>query len=832
MASAGGIVVVILLILALGAAIAVFILLYTRTQSRLPCKTSANCFSYQTCDLPGTNSVSGACKSMPGVQCGDNNECSHYAPYCDPVGHYCTGDPSKPRGSAGNPPTIDGICSAGLILNQGAGICQYQVVGQPCVTDGACGQGLCINSTCQRSSTDCTGDTIMNPAQCASGLTCDPTSYQCTVPGVSPGSDGTPCQSTLDCVAGICAMNGPGSAPNTWLGGICRSGSLGFFENFVTSPPGTVQACIGPLLGGVGSSTVPGSTSWCRYDITSFMQCSTDDDCQYPYSTCSSQYGFCVAEPPVTDPIDPTQFTYNPIGVNATSSANIPVIGSFYHATAPHYEAATPLNITGGKLISHYTGFLPEGKQFVEYTGDRGVIISISAKTSFCVTSLAMNTTSQSCQDVVKYATQFPLTYTTILNEDPNALIAAIGLVPIVGDNVTPVFVFFRYGYSIPCYYQFAGNMRTGEQGFPSANSFLWNPSRVAYYTQAPRIKPEVNFITNPIVTPYVDGNVYLSPSAMLHGLIESKYTTAGSVPFYATAFHLVTPYGTEGSGNSFPNYGTSSGIVTFPVALDPATGTYSPLSPTNFLVTSWDAFSMGPVDPSVSGGYQYTTMVILYGLNTTTGNYEYYWIQNKFNLAIVGVWDMVIQLTNSVNNAYNVAAIRQIIAFDKATPKTHIRITRLFQFQGEPQLVAVLFYMTINGLAVAMYAFDNTNPALNFDVANVCSAVSFFEGIKDIKYVTSVTGGRNYGGFVLWGSTSSCSDMFAVFSASPYCQNTIVPYTFTEGIAQTAVYWRRLNSEAASQNYWLYPVGGSSMPTFLATDKPLTFDGIPVLYG
>lgn len=519
----------------------IFILLRnTKASFSSSCKSNSSCSQNQICQGE-------KCVSEPGFPCSNNEQCSSYAPLCHPTEHYCTNFPKNPRGTAGNPPPPDkdGKCEGQLVLNSAVNLCQQVSIGAVCSKDVECNLGLCNGTTCQYASVCTAGNDILNPHQCSPGLECSPTVNLCEVPGIPAGADGAPCSSTADCKIGnTCILGPPGS---TWQG-ICKSGQLSWLTLF--SDP--KQQCISPLMGGGG---------WCRYDIPSFMQCNVRANCQAPYSQCSSD-NYCIPAAGQVDPIEASGFHYIDIGYNLASPSS-PISGSFYIPSFPSNEQD---DITGGKLLTQYFGFLSSSSQFPDVFGGKP-IMSFSAVTSFTVASFSRNTSAD---------------YHTAIEDDRNNAV----LVNLEKrNNIINLNVYRESLYQLNAQISFGVNLQ----------SRLWTPATVV--TESP-VNNDVFFIQNPISSLRIDFLRPLLPGDLfgMHYGLWIKPTGTGYQDYFLTLFYMKL-----GSVGPF-----RSKILDLDV------------STKDLIILSWDAIST-----LFTTTNRINMVIFFFGLDRITGKYQ-----------------------------------------------------------------------------------------------------------------------------------------------------------------------------------------------------------------
>lgn len=767
----------IVIIAGIGLTLLIILGLTVKTRNS-PCKTSATCLASQTCD-------SGTCVSLPGYPCNISTDCSTaYGPICQPNDHYCTNLPSQARGTSGNPPLTSGsvLCNEGLVLNTEVNLCQNTAIGSGCNINAQCGVGICDRSsrTCQFATSSCSTDAAMNAHQCAPGLECDPVHLVCAIPGSVPGGDGSPCNSSADCAKGNTCITGP--AGSGW-NGICRSGTLTWLVDAtaaqsvglgIETTPAAAN-CMGPLTG-VG-------TSWCRYDIDSFMYCTTEADCQYPYSVCGGQ-NLCILSG--TDPIRIIDFDYLAIGLNAGATTN--VNGAFYAASYPTIPPSTD-NYTGGKLIDRYNGFLSPPAQFTTVFG--GPFMSFSLNTAFCVASLAFDVSSGAA----------PLPYYTAIYEDPTPILVAAEIMPTSQGSAQSglFFTYYRQNYSLPVLHTMPNHLGV-EVNFSNVGGMMWNPAAVTNFSNI-----NVAFVSNPIVSPWMD--IGQPQTTMTHALLigDQRYTLGLALIRF-------------GAGDQFIATKTFNNFTL------PSTEIFSPgtkTSSSGFIVTSWDAISTRPFL-----GSTWNVIALFYGLNKTSGNYELLLLQ--LTLKVVGGNEF----QRDPDSTDPIQLIQVQMPLELITSTQHPRLSRAHNQSQEPILIISFFSIipdvSSNALRITMFNIASIDPQgknfqLDLTTHFPCSGVwTPIDGIEDIEYVSSVTGGNNYGGFVIQCKTQYTEQTFVIVQVNAFCLNG----NFYTGVVSSAIYWRKLKGETIP--YTLYPIGGGSVPYFLATDKPLTFDGIP----
>lgn len=776
-------------------AIAIVIVVYilkSKQRYGIRCKSNESCLSDQTCDLDH-----GICVSLPGYACRQNSDCSHYAPYCqvpqEALGAaVCLNLPSAKLGTAGNPPTAKGNCDSGLELNTRVNLCQNPTIGAHCVIDAACGLGLCskTTSTCQYSTHFCSLDVAMNASQCTPGLVCDPDSLRCTIPGSTPGSDGNPCQDNGDCVPGSTCIKGP--AGSSWTG-ICESGGLSWLTQLTSSIEEASKSsnCMRPLA-------ADRTTSWCRYDIGSSVFMSCDDDpleCQYPYTECSTATKICVIPSGNVDPIVTEGFVFIDMGISDPGSGNPNASGNFYRASypgdlLPQFDGGG-VDDVGGRLTTPYYGFLAKGEQFKNAPGlyNRGLVISFSAITSFCITPVS--------------SVGLPPPYYTVIAQEPTPIIISVSIIP----NSDPQFAnlyltYYRENFTFNPPLPLNGFLMDVTPGLnmTTNTTFLWNPSQVSFYNtgSSATLVSSVPFIANPIVTVGAD--------AIARG---------ESYKPYLTDFHHVLLIS---NGNYYLNVSAQYAYNLFPY-FNLITLTYdgltAKLNPRVFLITGWDAITLYFTNQS-----KISTVAVFYGLDVNTGEFQCRYMQ-----------------LSQYNQGQHTDVVETFAATTPApfTANQNIfyRLSRAGQ-SDEPLLLLTVFSISAEGLVLSTFSINSllANPTtfnFNLDAVNPCSSTYVQNGVSVLKYVSPVSGMLTRGAFTVWCSTSNCQDAYLVMKTDAICVN----YSGSQSLSRfwsspvhSAVYWCGQNS----QPYTLYPVGGADTPYFLATDRVLTFDGTPNL--
>lgn len=754
-------------IILLGAAVALVVIVILSIISRnSPCKDSTTCPAYQVCG------GGGHCVSLPGYRCTLSSQCSIYGPVCS-KGLYCTNFSNQPRGTAGNPARDkEPRCDPGLTLNPVANLCQQPAIGARCTIDAECNQGLCnqTSKTCQFAGR-CSTDRILNPYQCMPPYECDDLRLQCTTPGTTPGADGTPCNSSSDCGIGSTCISGP---PASGFSGVCRAGDL----TWLTMVSDQLAKCMTPLTGELG---------YCRYDVKDFMQCTTIAQCQYPYAKCDTNLQVCVPES--LDPIDPSKFLYSPVGVSPS------VRGGFYNVT----YATTPAevdNATGGKLIDQYTGFLPSG-QFEDQPEFQGrQLVTFTSLTSFAVVSFAVASDPPAPPQAPYYGAIF---------EDPNPMLAMTSIVQHAGDpgNSILIFSFYNQGYTVPNFFP-QMNIWVGRIVFPTIGARIWNPSAIA--AAMPGINP-VAFVPNPIVTPWID----IKPTGVIPLLGQNALTHS---LFYANDRYCIGFLSANVGlgGNAFQ----ASGV--FSPALSQTTGNAVYLSSDILVITAWDILTTYVAINNFLGVYSAT--ILLYGLHIS-GNYMLFTAQIQLDQRDHNIF-IIDQPVNVASDQFLITPAG--ISNFRATQYLQARLSRSQSPLAEPLLLITFFTEEAAGLGITTFAIDSLGASMQFDSTNACTRQQILEGVTSLKYVTPVTGAYGYGAFVVWCSTIETSSAFLLVQVRGFCNNNVPAI----GEIFSMIYWRRITGEPS--DYYMYPIGGASLPYFLATDLPLTFDGVPNL--
>ena len=762
-----------------------------------PCKSSTTCLSTQTCDFerrPGEGG--GFCASLPGYKCRTNTNCSsRYAPWCTSDGHYCTNNVSKPRGAPGNPPVIGQIpCDRGLVLNTDVNLCQWPSIGAHCAIDAECGLGLCDqrSQTCQYGTSRCSTDTSMNAHQCSPQSECDAVSLSCVIPGVTPGGDGSPCTTTDDCAAGInCVLGPPGSG---WTG-VCRSGKLGFLAMVYASSSSLSSTSVNSGTLNISSNKcvtplVNDGTGWCRYDIQNFMICSSIAECQYPYGDCQSNV--CVSTSGEVDPIIAAGFRYTNIAFNFENAA---ISGSFYLARYPR-NPIDPTNPSGGKMIEQYTDFLPLGQfEDAQFIAPHGPIISFSTFTTFCVAAInLLDGPSQGGDKPV-------IPYYTAIQDDRAPSIVASTMTVLPDVSKSKIFVtYFNKSHPLSFLPNNGVLLSFGSPEFLTQSSYIWNPAAIADSIFIPGLDP-VPMISNPIVSSWVN------------------IISVGVAPTEAVVVHTLfvdgNRYAIDVMWTRMSNPALIAGNTIWPTDPDVQS---KRITTTDFIVLSWDALTT-----QVNSEQIIYTTVILFGIDTTT-----YATSLRYLCTFFRVDGSRLVITNSIPANSNYLPLNfGSISATLTTQNTFCRLSRSLQ-TTEPLMIVSIFSMSADGLLVSMFSQDARNPTFKLEGSSVrCAKSITLGGIIGLTYVTPVTGPSNYGGFIVQCKTAKVDQAFCIVQVNGTCQSTLPP-TLSASLVYSMVYWRFLNSELTP--YTLYPIGGASLPFFLATGIPLDFRGRPII--
>lgn len=529
-----------------------------------------------------------------------------------------------------------------------------------------------------------------------------------------------------------------------------------------------------------------GETGWCRYPVAQFMECSGISQCQYPYPSCDSVLGLCTAAG-ITDPIEnallPLKFRYRPVGVNVPA---LPVGGLFFAASFPTSPPEVD-NATGGKLIKPYEGFLRPPAQFAgatEFAGNE--LVTFSKLTAFCVVSLA---------PLAKPVGPPQIPYHTAIYEDPQPVLAMSSIIPgAVGDNPRLWVSFFRESSDMKhIRSRMFVPVGTEPLAGPVADTWMWNPAAIV-----PSLA--VQFVSNPIVTPWVNiiprGSNAIPPiqSSFAHTLIYSG-------GYYKLGLVFINLLSDRPLDERF----YASAVVDIP------------LSPTtDLVVTSWDAITTW----LAGDDYGYTT-VLLYGLNLRSSG------GNGFGLYAFQITFNALGSENQLP-ILSLPVIPRFVSLpaDLVLPSSHFRLSRAMQQGSEPLLTLTCFSLVSKGVQLTSYLIRTNNENFNLTATgNSCTGEVTLEGITALRYVSSITGAYNYGSFVLWVATSHARSAFVIAKVNALCESG----QFGMAVMYSTVYWRRLTGELVD-TYHMYPIGGGSLPFFLATDTALTFDGVPHL--
>ncbi len=430
--------------------------------------------------------------------------------------------------------------------------------------------------------------------------------------------------------------------------------------------------------------------------------------------------------------------------------------------------------------------------QFPNQPGFNGIpLVSFSRWTSFTVASLGFGV----------------LPYHTVIFEDERPLIVMASLVttdPQHPDQASLTFSFFNQVMTIPNFESM--NILISNEKFLFTDIWIWNPAIISL--TAPGLE-RVPFIQNPIVSPWIVAQPPGSStfqSCVTHALVS----ISGSYRI-GILFNRIGP-GADGY--------VASELEHFSFPRLP-NGTLPDLTIAEFLVTSWDAITVWP-----NGSNGMHTTILLYGLNHQSGTYVLYAYQAIFVLS----GRALVQDVNPGEDPKILVPILVDLPFNLVTRNTHCRLSRALLQPVEPLLIMTFFAEVAEGLLVNAMSIQSFGD--NFSVnTNQCAASTTLGGVSSLKFVTSVTGGYNYGSFVIWCTTAQTRSAFLTVQVNGACVAAGPSKSFISAIIYSAIYWRRLTSEDPTlDKYQLYPVGGGSLPFLLATDIPLEFNGEPAL--
>lgn len=488
------------------------------------------------------------------------------------------------------------------------------------------------------------------------------------------------------------------------------------------------------------------------------------------------------------DPIIAGTFHYVPVGVNLTGTPNT-VQGSFYVAAFPAVSGSSN-NSTGGKLLEPYAGFLTFGSQFENQPLFAGrQLVTFSRYTSFCVISFA---TAQRPPGPPQTG------YQTAIFEDPNPVLAMASIIETSVDTMKSVLVFSYYSqsYQIPNFSN-PMNVIIGRDPFVNTDAWMWNPAAIRMF--GPVGFPDVAFVSNPIVSPWIN-TVKSSPQvSMTHSLIYAD----GS-------YHIGLNFAGLGPDVLPSNVGLTG--IFIPAIITSGSGVANRLSSRELLITSWDAITTYAIGSAVIN-----TTVVMYGLSQITGQYIMYSLQMQLTES-GGFLNPAVSVPG---NPDWVPVLPVTLDLKVVSRNTQCRLSRMNQESVEPLLAVSFFYEVVSGLQITTSAINSSGDSF---ALTTCTADDIRPGVSALIYVTPVTGAYNYGSFVVWCETAEARSAFLVIQVNPLCRASIL----TPGVIYSAVYWRRLNIDP--DDYFIYPIGGASLPFFLATDKRLTFDGSPAL--
>jgi hypothetical protein len=708
--------------------------------------------------------------------CKDSSSC--------PIGRTCDGKTKKCVALPGYNCKVNGDCSVYAPTCQPQGHYCTNISSQdrgsagnpPRPQGNVCDTGLVLNTLVNLCQQVLLGAVCTINAQCNQGV-CDKTCkfggacstdtalnpYQCS-PGYSCDYD------TLTCAIPNSIPGGNGTEcnsdndcvkgarcvagpPGSGWKGVCRTGQLTWLDT-VTDANNT--QCITPL--------VSGGTDWCRYDIAQFMFCVSPGDCQFPYSFCNRKQ-LCAPATGETDPIDDaltTGLRYLPVGFNASGV----VSGAFFIADYPTLPAAED-NSTGGKIITPYYKFLDSPSFAANPLFEGRPLVTFSLTSAFTIFSLASVSNPPAPPQTPYHTAFFP---------DPNPYIATATIIRTSNNARSSLWFSFYNSDNFSIMYKLIGGV-----DFATAGAVIWNPASI-------RADLGVEFIQNPIVTPWIN--------VVGDGPPETQFLTAHALFYADNCYHIGIYYLDFAAGDG-------SGIIKV------ANIDGSVMTTDDLILTSWDAITTrvqnGPI----------TTLILLYGLQPSTGNMILYLLS--------------FSLTATTGNVIPVTLAN--VPMETLTLTTHCRFSRTVQQRAEPLIIMTLFYVVPSAvstaLAMRMFAISSISTSIDVD-PTACSGIYLQTGVTALRFVTSVTGAYNYGGFCVWCATEQTRSAFLVVQIYASCKD---PKTgpFWGQPSFSAIYWRRLTGDPQPDNYYLYPIGGASLPYFLAVQStPLTFNGDP----
>lgn len=765
----------------------------------LTCKVNADCPSSKICQ-------GSFCKTLPGNKCTTNLECSSYAPTCHPTGKYCTNYTDKDRGTQGNPLTAAGLCDPPSLGNINAKLCQG-LIGTSCIKNGDCYNGLCFSGTCSYVR-NCGGDEVLNAHQCPPGQECNDKFHVCGAPGIDPGAPGSPCTVDSECTNGKCI---PVSG-----GGVCSSGLLTFAQLLVVTTTGA-ETCY-PVLKSEGNQ-------FCGYPSVDLMQCNSDLDCQFPYSTCSGNK--CALSG--SDPINGLGQSYDNIA-SIVGSAWIP--GTFLKVELANTGAAAQ-NYTGGKLILPYIDFCPG---CVDLNPLGGFVFSFSAYSSMTVTTFRRLTS----------------TLTTIVYDDPNPILAATFLLKVSSGKFQVFTRLFQHGISVVpnlfCYNAAEGSTENQEYDLTTEMQ-LWNHSLandqnvgISYWIQNPIINSDRLV---PVPNPVMLGTF----SIYSHTLITTTATTPSPGPSSPRGYMIAV-------GQIFPDSTTDTLNLIFPVIqaycgriIFPHLDNTTPLSTDNFVILSWDAYTFNHLSPDNSGTifpqnnlFYFCCNYLIFGYNKLTFQHELLYLNAVFRYTIANVLfdhQCRITLVNFIpgSNTNSGCLVNKI-----EIPPEWRQSTTCFRMFRNTQLVQpfISFVAIVrngidtNGVPItslqmtsidvtkigALPVFSSRNQGIPY-----CSLydVNKILGLTKIRFVSSITADADYGCFVVWGETADFEQVYVIFKTTALCN---VQQYFASSL-ETAIYWVIRNGTPTT--YYLYSIGGGSIPYFIRTSDAIDFRGQPL---
>lgn len=790
----------------------------------LNCKINSDCPSTQTC-----STSEGICKTLPGYACTLDIQCSSFAPTCHPTDGYCTKYVDKARGTLGNPVKSDGTCDPPNIVNVDARLCQG-IIGATCLHDEDCNQGLCSPNTCTYTLL-CGGDQTVNPNQCPPGLTCNSTLGRCQIGNIPPGAPGSACRVDAECI-------GTGSKciplQNGAAYGICSSGTLSFLQMSFASPTGGDEhVCYPPLSFD--------NSGFCKYIVEQHMFCSSISQCQYPYTSCSD-HTVCRLPSPTADPLINMQPVYLDVYFTSGNVGNPAVLvraefaetKGTINSNVPSSLPGGQIDYTGGRLIKPYRVFSSSD------TLPDHPLMSFSRTTSFSV------------------ATLIPpiLVENTVLEDDPQPVLCEISMIlysDLVPPTRLPEFHLFRPGDiqfnfqgwgindsthndippdSVPWNHQLANTLGGGGQECswiqnPIAHHFNFNAKYIASHALGA-------VDTNASSSYFVSWNTYvtLNDNTIRR---DVRYTQKIPPGLYVRLYrHDIDAYMTP-ANFSILDWDAYTVITSTPAnrsgtIFQDVTSDHHTCAVIHFLFFGFDRFSLQPTHPGNVFSIFY--MVVVVGMIGHDGIRRTFFNSLATDRLACYVYPVSTdQLSWNQTSSIRVSIIKN---FQSTSPLLTFCAFAPQSSSGTGTQVFLCSLDTFVNISpdsrtpnIPSFQPASSNSILlcqNFASSSLNALI--ITGIAKVKFVSSLTSSDGHGCLVMWGSktTGASGDIMIIVKLSTSCINN----NYITALELSSIYWVQYDDPANPPQYYLYPIGGSTLPVFVKSNTPIDFTGIP----